>query len=138
MIVTARHVLLRGVNHDHLLFGHLADGVTGAFLAEDAVFETAIRQEVGPPLSPPVDVQVAGIDRITRAPSTSVVSAVSTSTADPRGTVSMTVPSNRFVMSIICDRSCQVPLTNFCMNSSLVDAVAVPKASSLQLNSLDA
>src|SRR6185295_13067667 len=55
-------ILGLGVDHDRLLLRHLLDGVLGAFLAEAAVAEAAVGDQVGPPGGAPVDVQVAGID----------------------------------------------------------------------------
>ena len=50
------------MNHDHLLFGHFADGVAGAFFAEAAVLQATVGYQVGSPLRPPIDVQVACVD----------------------------------------------------------------------------
>src|SRR5262249_49338407 len=51
--------LRREVEAPHLQLGHLLDGVPRAFLAEARFLQPAIGHEVGAPLRPPVDVQVA-------------------------------------------------------------------------------
>jgi hypothetical protein len=50
------------VYHHGLPLGHLIDRVSRAFLAEAAVFQAAVGNEVGAPGGAPVDVQAAGID----------------------------------------------------------------------------
>ena len=50
------------MEHDHFKFAHLLDGVLWSFFTEAGVFEAAVGHQVGPPLRPPVDVNVATLD----------------------------------------------------------------------------
>src|SRR5580698_9857104 len=50
------------VNHDSLQLGHLLHGVLRPFFAQATFLEAAVRHQVGSPLRPPVDVDVAAVD----------------------------------------------------------------------------
>ena len=50
------------MDHDRFHFGHLFDGIFGAFLAHAALLQPAVGHQVGSPHWPPVDLQIAAID----------------------------------------------------------------------------
>src|SRR5262245_9218497 len=60
---TDKPALLRfAVKNDRFHLGHLLNRVFRPLLAEAALFQAAVRHQIGPPHRPPVDMQVARID----------------------------------------------------------------------------